>query len=199
MLILVGGSLATGCYTVLRHPEADDLVAEESSGRRACADCHVDSDFYHDAFDPWFYGYGGYWAYQDWSDYYFRPWWYRDFWYYDTHPDVGPGVPVETRGQHMWGSGGRRTLTPGSPPNIHGSGPGTSAPGGSSPSGGSAAKPPPSNENEKPAGREDSRSAGPHRGGGRREMGTQKAPQPEPPPQPAPEDDDSDPDGGGSR
>ncbi len=196
ILLLVGGSLAAGCYTVLRHPEAEDLVASETGSRKACADCHVGSGFYHDAFDPWFYGFGGYWDFPGYGDYYFRPWWYRDFWYYDSDPHAVSGTPVETGGRHMWGGGGRREIQPGTTPLVPGSGAqgsGVAAPSGSSPTSGSGS---PSggqgSGSEKP--RESSRSSGSHRDSGRREIGTTKPA--EPAPTPPPEEDD---DGGGRR
>ncbi len=211
ILLLVGGSLATGCYTVLRHPEAEDLVVSETGSRKACANCHVGSGFYHDAFDPWSYGFGGYWDFPGYGDYYFRPWWYRDFWYYDSDPHAVPGTPVETGGRHMWGGGGRRDIQPGTTPLIPGSGTqgsGSAAPSGSSPTGGSGSQSPGGNQgsgsdkprDEKP--RESSRSADSHRDTGRREMGTTKPPESPPPaptPQTPPPEEDDDDDGGGRR
>lgn len=200
ILLLVGGTFAAGCYTVLRHPEPQVLVAEDSGARKACADCHVDSEFYHDAFDPGFYGFGGYWEYPTYSDYYFRPWWYRDYWYYTPEPHTVVGTPVETRGQHMWGGGTRREIQPGVTPLAPGSaGTGPAAPSGSSPtgsqapSGGTGGEKP---RDEKPA--EGSRT-GNRRETGRREIGTPKPPPPpaEPTsPEPAPTDEDEDDDGG---
>jgi hypothetical protein len=196
LLLLSGGSLAAGCYTVLRHPEPDDLVAQETGTRKACEDCHVDSRFYHDAFDPWFYGFGGYWAYQDWSDYYYRPWWYQDYWYYGPDPHDQAGVPVETRGQHMWGGSGRRTFLPGFPPVTQGSGAGTGTPGGSAP-GTQGSKPAPTDKGDSGhTSREESRQ-GNRRETGRRDMGTQKAPETQPPAEPDSNKNDEDDDDGG--
>jgi len=97
LLILLASSLfAGGCYTVLKHPEGAVLV-DEYENRKNCSDCHQASWFYHQ--DPYWYGanyYGTYYPY-DWYDYYSRPWWYDDYWYYS-----GSGAPVEREGRHMW-------------------------------------------------------------------------------------------------
>jgi hypothetical protein len=114
--ILVGATLASGCYTVLRHPNPQGLVAEETGARKACEDCHQDSRFYHDAFDPHHYGFGDYWAHARWSDYYYRPWWYADYWYYGQDG----ASEVETGGQHLWGDPGRRTFREPNAPVIGG-------------------------------------------------------------------------------
>lgn len=177
LLLLVGASLGAGCYTVLRHPESDALLAEDSGSLKACGDCHVDSRFYHDAFDPHAYAFGSYRQYPGWSDYYFRPWWYRDYWYYDGGSQEN-GIPVETGGHHVWGSGGRREMgapmTPvfpagggqnfGTPSAGATSGTGSSGTGGTGSSGSSTV--------EEPKG---ARSTGGHRSSSRREMGAPPA------------------------
>lgn len=169
LTLLVAIPLAAGCYTVLRHPDSGDLVAEESGSRRACADCHGDSPFYRDAFDPHVYGYGGYWVYPGWSEYYYRPWWYSDYWYYS---DSGTGEPVETRGRHMWDSGGRRELGTSVPPVYPGlTGQPAGGASGSAPSEGSGASG--SSSSAPPAtSRSDGRDDGSYRSTSRREIGT---------------------------
>jgi hypothetical protein len=167
---------ATGCYTVIRHPQSEQLVRDDGVSRKACVDCHQDSPFYHDAFGPYHYGFGSLPLGGRWYDYYDRPWWFRDHWYYD---DGHAGPPVETGTRHMWDTEGRRGLeTRSAPPVITGG----STSGGAASSGSPVAEPP-ANSTPPPAtpAREDQggRSAPTHRDAGRREL----SPTPEPPPQ----------------
>jgi hypothetical protein len=179
LLLIVGATLAAGCYTVLRHPESDALIAEEDGAPlKACGDCHADSPYYHDAFDPHSYAFGSYWRYPGWSDYYFRPWWYRDYWYYDGGP-ADPGVPVETGGRHVWGSGGRRDMDAIMTPVFPAGGgqsfgsPSAGASSGSGSVGGSTGSRP----DEKP---KSTRNAESHRATSRREMGAPSGSRPAP-------------------
>jgi hypothetical protein len=175
--LVVAATLASGCYTVLRHPGSQMLLSDDSDdhgSRRACADCHQDSRFYHDAFDPSYYGFGAYAVDPLWSDYYYRPWWYEDYWYYPA-PPASQTVQTSTT-PHVWGEQPRRDLTPF--PIIGG---GTSGGGASSSgsSGGTPTNPEPDAEPSKPSGRsEDSKDEEPHRAPERREM----TPNPPPPP-----------------
>jgi hypothetical protein len=101
LVLLVSALFLGGCYTVLKHPEGAVLV-DEYSNRRDCGDCHQASWFYHQ--DPYWYGanyYGTYYPY-GWYDYYSRPWWYNDYWFYWPHE--GSGGTVESGGRHMWSS-----------------------------------------------------------------------------------------------
>ncbi len=102
-----------GCYTVLRHPTGNDLMAGsglghggagyDSYGYRSCADCHADAAYYHP-----YYRYGS--SHYRWNDYYGSPWWYDDDWWWhddDHYEDPGePGPGPETGVRHLWGSGG---------------------------------------------------------------------------------------------
>ncbi len=185
ILVLAGIPFAVGCYTVIRHPEPDALVSHEDGSRKSCETCHVDSRFYHDAFDPQFFGYGNYWSDSRWGDYYFRPWWYRDFWYYEPGQGGAPGTPVETGGRHMWGAGGRREIGAATPVFPGSSGAGV---GGGSVSGSAPAAPPPS-AGGTPAAPAPSatRSGDNYRSTSRRELGTPNAPKSgEAPAEPAP-------------
>ena len=176
LLLVVAATLASGCYTVIRHPSAQTLLADDHGSRRACADCHQDSRFYHDAFDPGHYGFGSYAVDPGWSDYYYRPWWYADYWYY---PVPGASQPVETSQPHVWGNQQRRDMTPF--PVIGGSG----AVGGAGSSGSSTGTPTkPADESTKPSQRsDDEEDDEPHRAPERRDMTPKpKPPQPPPPP-----------------
>jgi len=57
----------TGCYTLVRHPEAVDSA--DTGDFKRCVDCH--GGFYHPG--PYEYFYGGVWW-----DYYSIPWWYDE-------------------------------------------------------------------------------------------------------------------------
>lgn len=172
LLLLVAIPFVAGCYTVLRHPNPDAMIADDSGARRACGDCHVDAELYNNVTDPHDFALSDhYWSYPGYRDYYFRPWWYRDFWYFEP----GPGDPVETGGQHMWGGGGRREIgTPSATPFPGSSGSG--APTGTSPSSGGATQPAsgstPSPQNP-PGTRSQNES---HRSTGRRDIGTPAVP-----------------------
>lgn len=101
-LLLLAVLMASGCYTVLRHPTGSDVVSQDSYGR-TCSDCHADAQFYHP-----YYRYGS--SYNRWNDYYGSPWWYDNYWWWDHndgHNDDGsqPGN-VETGERHLWSSGG---------------------------------------------------------------------------------------------
>src|SRR5262245_35758848 len=66
--------LASGCYTVLRHPrvEAETNVSKPVALRSDCAACHSDWDMerFGYAFHPaWYPAYGA------WLDWYWEPWW----------------------------------------------------------------------------------------------------------------------------
>jgi len=171
IVLTLAVTFASGCYTVIRHPDHQGLVAEDTGARKACEDCHQDSRFYHDAFDPGHYAFGNYFAAPAWNDYYYRPWWFQDYWYYG-HGDNA--TPVETNGQHMWSDPGRRTVgTPAPTPVITG---GTTSSG--TPTSGSPA-PTPSTPAAEPK-KEEIRSTPTHRSPERREIGT---PEPKPTPQ----------------
>jgi hypothetical protein len=101
-VLLVAAALSgAGCYTLLRHPEVPDLASEQDdgSGRKACADCHTDAQFYHDAT----YGDASWYDYYPapWAAYYEYPWWYNDYWNVAPQPDGAP-VPAEVGGRHVW-------------------------------------------------------------------------------------------------
>jgi len=102
-----------GCYTVLRHPTGNDVMAGtdydhgrlgyDSHGYRSCADCHADAAYYHP-----YYRYGS--SHYRWNDYYGSPWWYENDWWWhddDHYDDPGePGPGPETGVRHLWGAGG---------------------------------------------------------------------------------------------
>jgi hypothetical protein len=173
--LVVAATLASGCYTVLRHPSSQTLLSDDHGSRRACADCHQDSRFYHDAFDPGYYGFGSYAVDPAWSDYYYRPWWYADYWYYPPqgYPPQGASQTAETGTSHVWGNQGRREMTM---PVIGGG----TATGGTGASGSSSDTPTkPAEQPAKPSDRsEDEKPAQPHRAPDRRDM----TPKPPPPP-----------------
>ncbi|MFN0150720.1 MAG: hypothetical protein ACKVU1_08440 [bacterium] len=168
-------TFATGCYTVMRHPDAQSIVAEDTGVRKACESCHQDSRFYHDAFDPGHYAFGSYAATPAWNDYYHRPWWLQDYWYYGQGNSVTPGAPaaVETGGQHIWTDPGRRAIGTAAPTPVITGG----ATGGGTPTSGSPG-PTPSTPASDPK-PEETRAAPTHRSPERRELGT-PAPQPTP-------------------
>jgi hypothetical protein len=99
--------LSAGCYTVMRHPTGDTIIAE-GTYYRSCSDCHADASFYHPYGRP-FYNYGR--SHYAWGGYYGSPWWYDDYWWwdndYDHHHDYEyEGPEVETGTRHLWGSSG---------------------------------------------------------------------------------------------
>ncbi|MCX5800399.1 MAG: hypothetical protein NTX17_03325 [Candidatus Eisenbacteria bacterium] len=108
--LLLLALVASGCYTVLKHPEGVALV-DESQNRKNCMDCHQETWLYH--YDPYWYGsyYPG-----DWRYYYGRPWWYDDYWYYTPS---GETQPVEKGGRHMWSQPGLTApANPGVTPSV---------------------------------------------------------------------------------
>jgi hypothetical protein len=83
---------------MLRHPQVTDMTSDEG-GRKACADCHADAQFYHDVNygdASWYHYYPAQWA-----AYYEYPWWYNDYWYVGS-PDDDTIVPTEVGGRHVW-------------------------------------------------------------------------------------------------
>ncbi len=98
ILLLAAALSGAGCYTLLRHPEVTDLTSDEGD-RKACADCHTDAQFYHDATYGDASWYGAYPA--PWAAYYEYPWWYNDYWYTGS-PSDGTPMPAETGGRHVW-------------------------------------------------------------------------------------------------
>ncbi len=103
VLLLLAVLMASGCYTVLRHPTGSDIVGSQSYGK-SCSDCHADAQFYHP-----YYRYGT--SYHRWNDYYGSPWWYNDYWWWGHndgyHDNEGnPPSDVETGERHLWSSGG---------------------------------------------------------------------------------------------
>lgn len=138
IVLVMVAVLGTGCYTVLRHPEADPWSSSSSpsSGTdRWTRDYYgTDPDFLYGWTDPYYTSlYGGF--PPSWGYYYYHPWtptgpWWSDPWYpwHPWDPDGGSPPPV-TAGRHAWDRG------PGSPsPSVPP--PGTYVPsvGGTSPS-----------------------------------------------------------------
>ncbi len=93
--------LTVGCYTVLNHPSDVAMTAqvEDEDVAVPCGDCHYESEWlgYYD--HPLIYGWGGYYAYDSWYDYYRRPWWFDDYWYGGYHS--GGSYPT-VGGQSSW-------------------------------------------------------------------------------------------------
>ena len=103
VLILAVAALAGGgCYTVLRHPMADDLTDVHGT-QRACADCHIDADLHHytQAYGASWYSYYP----APWAMYYGSPWWYEDYWYYVPDTDQ-PALPAPRGGRNVWSRDG---------------------------------------------------------------------------------------------
>jgi hypothetical protein len=119
--------LASGCYTVLFHPQSPTRVS--SSG--GCYTCHS-VDPYHDS--PYVWGWYDYY-YAPWYDYYAYPWWHDDTY----EPPQSGGQLEEGR---AFGRGGRtwHRWGPISPP------PALEPAEGASPQ----SNPPPSSQPEKP-------------------------------------------------
>jgi hypothetical protein len=97
ILTLAAALSGAGCYTMLRHPEVQDLATEEGD-RKSCADCHSDAEFYHDVTygdASWYSTYP-----EPWAAYYEYPWWYDDYWY--VAPPDGGTISVDASGRHVW-------------------------------------------------------------------------------------------------
>jgi hypothetical protein len=144
MVLVLIAVLGTGCYTVLRHPDAEPWSSSSSSSssspgmERWGRDYYgTDPGFLYGWTDPYYTSlYGGF--PPSWGYYYYHPWtptgpWWYDPWY-PWHPwDPGDGSPPPvTDGRRVWDHGS------GSPP------PGVYVPGvgGSSPSPGVVVTPP---------------------------------------------------------
>ncbi len=90
-------SLASGCYTTLRHPGTPDLPNDYSYREKSCYDCHDEAAFYHS-----FYGvHFNYYHNSPWFGYYSDPWWYDTYWHGGLR-----GAPVPERydddERHNW-------------------------------------------------------------------------------------------------
>jgi hypothetical protein len=126
IVLLLAAVAGTGCYTVLRHPEAEPWSSTYSSGtdQEYRGD---DSGFFYGWTDPYYTSlYDGF--PPEWGYYYYHPWtatgpWWCDPWYpwHPWDPDGGTPAPV-TGGRHAWDRG------PGAPTSGAGIGsvPGTS-------------------------------------------------------------------------
>lgn len=80
---LIGATLFSGCFTLLRHPRLSHLDYQRPDDNQ-CVNCHSSQEiwaFNHSAKSPTYVGYSG-----KWSDYYDVPWWYKRAW--DFEPDV---------------------------------------------------------------------------------------------------------------
>lgn len=120
VLVLVA-IMGAGCYTVLRHPEAEPWSSSSSSSSYSPRADGWDRDYYgtdpgylYRWTDPYYTSlYGGF--APSWGYYYYHPWtptgpWWSDPWYpwHPWDPDGGGPAPV-TDGRHAWDRG------PGSP------------------------------------------------------------------------------------
>lgn len=101
----------TGCYTVLRHPQAAGETGFTSDyyDPDECSTCHIDDAYYTSNSTVYYSGY------RPWVEYYQRPWWYDaywgDDWYYDGDGGWRPSEknPRVDRGGYPMGGG---TVTP---------------------------------------------------------------------------------------
>lgn len=71
--------LLSGCYTILKHPAAEENYTSHDY-QADCVSCHADYNEY-----PYGYFYGQYpdywWTTPRWGRYYAYPWWWDNYWY----------------------------------------------------------------------------------------------------------------------
>jgi hypothetical protein len=83
LLLAVIIIIASGCYTILRHP-VDEETQSSHEYQYDCIKCHPD---YHNY--PYGYFYGNYpnywWSTPRWGHYYAYPWWWDYYWYKDDY------------------------------------------------------------------------------------------------------------------